>query len=414
VLEAWEGRQIALGRGAEWIGLGEIVAAAADTLDVRIVGSGEGADRLLVRNASRGPGRQLRTARAVKPRAPRVKQATRKGLEVQCGSVLADLVNGVTGDPLLLLRLRHRRGALLFDVGESASLSRRLLHTVTDLFLTHAHLDHIAGFPYLLRSRLSAPLPPLRVYGPPGTRAHVEGFLAGVCWDRIGADGPAFEIVEVYDSHLERSRLQAGGRTARDVVTAPFDTILLRTGDFTVRAARLDHRIPVLAFALEVAEQQSVVPAALAEHRLKPGPWIGELKANVQQGLWERHVTLPDASSEPTDALAAKLLRTRAGPKVVYATDFADHAVNRATLTKLARGAQLLFCESTFRNADADLATATQHLTARACGEIAAAARVERLVPFHFSKRYEGRLADVYAEIREAARGVDLVHHREL
>jgi len=418
VPEAWEGRQIALGggrgRGVEWIALGEITQASAGALDVRLVGSTDGVDRLLVRDASRGANRELRTARPVKPRAPRIKQATRKGLEVQCGPVLANLVNGVTGDPLLMLRLRHRRASLLFDIGESASLSRRLLHTVSDLFLTHAHLDHIAGFPYLLRSRLSARLAPLRIYGPPGTRAHVAGFLAGVCWDRIGEDGPAFEIVEVHDSHLETSGLRAGARPATDVVTVPFDGTLLHTGDYTVSAVRLDHRIPVLAFAMEVTEQQKVLPSALAERRLKPGPWIGELKANVQRGLWERAVTLPDGSAERTDTLAASLLRTRAGPKVVYATDFADHAANRAALVKLAANAELLFCESTFRNADAALADATQHLTTRACGEIAVAARVERLVPFHFSKRYEGRLTDVYGEIREAACGVDLVHHLEL
>lgn len=414
VPEAWEGRQVALGRGAAWTGFGEIVTAGPDALEVRLVGSSDGADRLLVRDASRGANRELRTAPPVKPRAARVKQATRKNLEVQCGPVQANLVNGVTGDPLLLLRLRHRRGSLLFDVGESASLSRRLLHTVTSLFLTHAHLDHVAGFPYLLRSRLSAPLPPLKVYGPPGTRGHVAGFLSGVCWDRIGEDGPAFEIVEVFDSHLEISRLQAGERAAADLVTAPFDGVLLRTGDFTVRAARLDHRIPVLAFALQVTAQQKVVPTELARRRLNPGPWIGELKANVQQALWDRPVNLPDGTCERTDTLARALLRTTAGPKVVYATDFADHAANRATLAELATGAELMFCESTFRNADRELATATQHLTARACGEIAAAAQVERLVPFHFSKRYEGQLPEVYDEIRQAAGSVDLVQHHQL
>jgi ribonuclease BN (tRNA processing enzyme) len=66
----------------------------------------------------------------------------------------------------------------------------------------------------------------------------------------------------------------------------------------------------------------------------------------------------------------------------------------------------VLVCEAPFIDADTGQARRTQHLTARACGEIAAAARVQRLVPFHFSKRYESRPDAVYAEVRDACRGV--------
>jgi ribonuclease BN (tRNA processing enzyme) len=39
------------------------------------------------------------------------------------------------------------------------------------------------------------------------------------------------------------------------------------------------------------------------------------------------------------------------------------------------------------------------HLTTRACGEIASAAGVSRLVPFHFSRRYQHRAEQLYQEI---------------
>lgn len=42
----------------------------------------------------------------------------------------------------------------------------------------------------------------------------------------------------------------------------------------------------------------------------------------------------------------------------------------------------------------------TGHLTARACGEIAVAADVAALLPFHFSRRYQTEPERVYAEIR--------------
>jgi ribonuclease BN (tRNA processing enzyme) len=72
----------------------------------------------------------------------------------------------------------------------------------------------------------------------------------------------------------------------------------------------------------------------------------------------------------------------------------------------LVHNAHTLFCEATFREADADHAERTAHLTTRACAEIAEAAGVARLVPFHFSRRYEKDPAAVYAEIAASCRAV--------
>lgn len=61
--------------------------------------------------------------------------------------------------------------------------------------------------------------------------------------------------------------------------------------------------------------------------------------------------------------------------------------------------AQYLLCEASFLSQDRAQAERTGHLTARACGEIAAAAGVRYLIPFHFSRRYESEPARVYDEI---------------
>ncbi len=61
----------------------------------------------------------------------------------------------------------------------------------------------------------------------------------------------------------------------------------------------------------------------------------------------------------------------------------------------------LFFCEASFIVADADHAARNGHLTTRACGEIATAAGVSRLVPFHFSRRYTDNPQQIYDEIHE-------------
>ena len=72
-----------------------------------------------------------------------------------------------------------------------------------------------------------------------------------------------------------------------------------------------------------------------------------------------------------------------------------DHPLAAA----LRRGARVLFCEAPFLASERAQASSTGHLTARACAEIAAAAGVARLVPFHFSRRHTGKAEAIHAEI---------------
>jgi ribonuclease BN (tRNA processing enzyme) len=278
-------------------------------------------------------------------------------------------------------------------------LPARIAHQVTDVFVTHAHIDHIAGFLWLLRSRIGE-CSECRLYGPPGLSANIDGLTRGILWDRVGDRGPRFEVFELNGPQLQHFRVQAGrpGCELVDTQQAP-DGLLCSEPGFRVRATTLEHVSPVLAFALEPAPQINVRKDRLLARGLVPGPWLGELKRHLQAGEHAAAVELPDGRIESTAALAAELVLVSPGKKLVYATDFSDSAENRRQLVALARGAHTLFCESTFLEEDAAQAARTAHLTTRACAEIAEAAGVARLVPFHFSRRYEDDPARIYAEI---------------
>ena len=62
-----------------------------------------------------------------------------------------------------------------------------------------------------------------------------------------------------------------------------------------------------------------------------------------------------------------------------------------SAIIDLVHGADVLFIEAAFAKSDADLAAERAHLTTKAAGEIARAADVRRVEPFHFSPRYEGQ-----------------------
>ena len=70
---------------------------------------------------------------------------------------------------------------------------------------------------------------------------------------------------------------------------------------------------------------------------------------------------------------------------------------------RLAAGADHLFIEAAFLHRDRALAEATRHLTARAAGEIARAAGVNRVTPFHFSGRYLARSEEIAMELSDGS-----------
>jgi ribonuclease Z len=139
----------------------------------------------------------------------------------------------------------------------------------------------------------------------------------------------------------------------------------------------------------------------LEEMGVQPGRWLQALKEAALAARSDESIVTPDGATHRVAELQARLLLVQPGQKLVYATDFADTADNRRRLVALAAGAHSLFCEASFMLEDAAQARRTQHLTTRACAEIANEAEVEHLLPFHFSKRYIQRAPDVYREIRQ-------------
>jgi ribonuclease BN (tRNA processing enzyme) len=190
------------------------------------------------------------------------------------------------------------------------------------------------------------------------------------------------------------------------------DGVLLAEPEFTIRAAVCDHGIPSVAYAFLSGREINVRKDRLAGRGLPPGPWLGALKKAIAEETADARIQLPDGTSAPAGELADDLLIVRPGKKLAYVADAADTPENRAKLIALAEAAHTLYCEAAFAEAGREQAVATRHLTARAAAEISRAAGVERLAPFHFSKRYEHDPDRIYDEILVAAGPVSVLRGR--
>ena len=409
---SWTGRQVALLNRNQAQLMAEVKRLQGNQLTVGLPQPPQVFDSLLIRDAQRSINGLVETAIpfAAEPieyqLPPIVTEPSQQkgGLRIMGRVVPIDfcLVNGILGDPLLHVRLRQQRRSLLFDLGEGVRLPARIAHQVTDVFISHAHIDHMGGFMMLLRSRIGQ-FSPCRLYGPPGLAQHIRGFLQGILWDRVAERAPCFEVAELHADRLLRFLLRADQEASvqLDEVKLKAGIILQDTG-FRIRAQLLDHHTPVLAYAFEPTMEINIRKDTLQARGWKPGPWLAILKNHLLAENDTATITLPDRTVARVADIAADLTLIKPGKKLVYATDLADTPDNRQRLQSFAQYAHTFFCEARFIEADAKQAARTGHLTTRACGEIATAAEVARLVPFHFSQRYADRLQQIYDEVHAA------------
>ena len=324
------------------------------------------------------------------------------------------LVNDLFGDPALYVRLPWERRALLFDLGALGALSAGRLLKISDVFVSHAHVDHFVGFDHLLRVLLGRPKD-LRLYGPPGFIGHVEGKLRGYSWNLVDGYSLSIEVHEVHPDRVRHARFgcPVGFRREDAPDGVACDGLILSEPEFRVRCAHLDHRIPCLAFALEESVHLNVDKARLDELGLPVGPWLMDAKRAIRAGrpddepvrvAWSaadrRH-----ERSVPLGVLRREVVRASPGQKLVYVTDVLDSAENRERILALARGADVFFCEAGYPDQDADRARARYHLTTVQAGRLAAEAGARHFSVFHLSPKYRGCAGDLVAEAMAAFTG---------
>jgi ribonuclease Z len=276
-------------------------------------------------------------------------------------------VNGPYEDPALYVRLLRQRRAFLFDAGDISSLSQGDIQKLTDVFVTHTHIDHFIGFDLILRSLLRRERP---------LRNLIQEYPL------------TLDVCAVHDDAVRHTRYQAGNEFRREEMGAlPFDGVILREEGITVRAVRLHHDIPCLGFSLEEDYHMNIDKAALEGMGLSVGPWLGTLKSHIRENRPDGTV-LPASGRDHSLGELRHLVMITRGQKVSYVMDCAPDDENTARIKELVAGSDTLYSEAYFLHDDIEWARKRNHLTARIVGEIAREAGVQHLVPLHFSPRY--------------------------
>ena len=300
------------------------------------------------------------------------------------------MINGPFEDPCLFIRIIREKRALLFDIGSIDRLKSGDLQKITDVFVTHTHIDHFIGFDTLLRALLRRERP-LRIYGPSNITECIEGKLKGYTWNLIKEYPLKIEVFCIKDDKMITSGFYAENCfEKREGSVYNFDGLILKEPLFRVRAIQLDHQIPCLAFSLEEDFHININKASLTERGLPVGPWLSELKKAIRGHKSGDTKFIVDDRRYQLEELR-DIAKITKGQKVSYVTDVSLSDENVKKIIELVRDSDTLYCEAYFLEKDRDRALERFHLTAKTAGRIAKEGKVKNLVAMHFSPKYRSQ-----------------------
>jgi ribonuclease Z len=268
--------------------------------------------------------------------------------------------------------LRWDGEAILFDPGEGTQRQFTLAGVspaaITRVCITHFHGDHCLGLP---------------------------GVILRLALDHQRAVPVHYPASG--EEYFQRLRYATAGQERVDVDARPArgPGVVHADDTFSLRCARLEHRIETFGWRLDEPDGRRMLP-----HRLDSlgiaGPDVGRLREAGRIEVGGRTVSVDEVSEFRPGQSFAFVMDTR----------WCDAAI------ELAAGVDLLVCEATFLSTDHHLAAPYGHLTARQAGRLAAEAGARRLVLTHFSNRYPDArvLADeAAAEFEDVVLAEDLL-----
>lgn len=311
------------------------------------------------------------------------------------------LVNGSTGDPVVLMDYPDRDDALLLDAGDNSALSLEQLSDLQAVFVSHHHVDHFIGLDRIVRANIDADKT-VSIIGPNGTIQKVYDRIKSYDYQFFPFQKIVLDVVELTHETVRTARLDCGRRFPEPAITTQprTGTTIFQTETLAVDACFADHTVPCLSFAVTEKPGYYLNQAALERGELKGGPWISEVLRRLRSNGQEDDQIIIDGGRFVLSELRKKYFVQSSGAKLAFITDTAMSEAVRPELLRLAHRATRLYCDSFYLEAQRSSAERHRHSTALQAAQFALDAGVDELILIHFANRYRGTYDRLLDEAR--------------
>jgi len=317
--------------------------------------------------------------------------------------------SGLLDDPVLHLTIRPTGKGLLLDCGRIHHLAKRVMKSLSTLFISHAHMDHFMGIDTFIRSVHVAPKT-IDIYGPPGLTKKMTCKLAGYDWNLAEPTWCSFRVHDVCADCIETAIFPGPEgfiRRSGDTVLRPDRTIYLDE-QIKVEAEQCDHKIHSLVYRISELPSFLVDEEKLHRAGLVRGNWLRILKKHLYGSkqaneplkvLRRQGEDIVEELVENPANLYERICGEHPAASIGYITDIGFTGKNIEKIVNLMKGVTLLVCECSFLRQDKEKARMSAHLCTDDVNILADRLRPRFFLPMHLSKSYIHTWERLYDEL---------------
>ncbi len=303
---------------------------------------------------------------------------------------IKQLNSGFSDNAFFIRNIRYK-SALLLDCGKLGGLDNSSILDISNVFVSHTHIDHFNGFDRLLRSSINSDNT-LRFFGGDGFTKNVAGKLAGYTWNLIRDYSLVIEAIELTDKGNKRTVFAAKNEFQPEVMPNLPDIIELGDG-FTLKYCPFDHGITSMGYRICEPTFISVKKDEFASLGFIGGAWVKELKAHLEgQSPLETNIktdTKDGSKNIAIGTLQDMFIEYKKPQDITYITDIAPTHENIEKAIDFSSNSSILVIEAVFSESDIEHAMSKKHLAIPHAKDIFINSNTDYVRFCHFAPRYE-------------------------
>ena len=248
------------------------------------------------------------------------------------------------------LFISYNTHGILIDCGEGTQRQFRYanipLTKITKILISHWHGDHTLGLPGILQTLgASEYTKKLEIYGPIGTKNHIDHLLKAFVMDRK----IDFEVFEISEGKF------------------------FENDEFHLESIKLNHGITTLGFNFIEKDKRKIIMSKIKKLGIPEGPLLGKLQSGKAIKIKDKKIE----SEEVTKLIQGKKI------SIISDTTICDNCY------KLAKDADILISEATYSSTLQEKGEEYNHMTSKQAALIANKVNAKKLILTHFSARYK-------------------------